>query len=250
MARKLILLAVAIVAVAVWASKLSFDELLRADTKWVVLSILSGALPVPLLALRWRAWEEQKLTVGEAYHWTGASVLAALALGPIAGDVLRGVGGERGWRGIITDRVGNTAAAFGLAAATYEPTGAGLLAVTVALAFAVRRFGWVVAQTTVLTLAVFAVIGLQLGCAARAVGMNLSLAELAFGLPAVLVSSLIPVAFLGVTGRELSVPLIFSGTGAFSASAILGATTFIGTGLCWLSGLGWAREDIGEGSTA
>ncbi|MEO1172028.1 MAG: hypothetical protein AAFX94_08240 [Myxococcota bacterium] len=237
MARRLILLAVAAIAVAVWASQLSLRELLTADPGWIGLTILAGALPVPLLALRWRAWEDNRITVIDALHWTGASLLTALALGPVAGDVTRTVGGEQGFHGVVKDRIGNTAMAFALAAAAYEPLGLGLVVTSLLLAAAVYRFGWVVAHTAVLTLGVFAAIGLQIACAARAVGMDLAVAELATGLPAVLISSLVPVAFLGVTGRELSVPLIYGATEALSVSAVLAASTLLGTGTVWLISL-------------
>jgi hypothetical protein len=234
----------------------------RAQPEWLLVAVSLGFVQHLLLSTRWWLWERR---AGEPLCWlaatdaTSAATLIGLCWGPLAGDLLKGATRDRiehsRWRGLIVDRVGNTAAALTVAAVAYSAGWRPVVLLTglVLSAALVRRFGPTVVWTSLLTLAVFVAIGAQISAAARALDISLSIEALVLGLPASLLASLIPISALGFTGKEASLAWVY---GELSATEVLGLGTALafsglaGPGLWYFSRVWGTRGATSQSGVA
>ena len=247
-----VLVGASLVALALSALGTPWHDTLErlASLRWTAAAGVVGLgwVQIVLLMERWRLWEARAGTRWsrlDAMDAMSASTLISMSFGPFAGDLARGLSphGIR-VRGVIADRLGNTALAFALAAAVYASTAFAALAGVAAVAFLIYRFGRVGVWTTLLTLSVFAAIAGQLILACQATGVVVEVEALLYGVPALLVASLIPISLLGFTGKEASLPLVY---GAFTADAslavasVLAAASLVAPAL-WYLPRAWSRR--------
>lgn len=216
-----------------------FTEL---DVGATALLLVLSVVQVWLLTERWRAWER---TAGirwprlRAMDTMGSSLLLAMSLGPFAGDLARGHGPEGiRVRGVVADRLSNTALTLAIVVATYGPRLLGVcIAIAVATALLIRyRINGVIALVT--TLIVFSTLAIQMVVAASAIGAGLPLATLLYGFPALLLASLLPLSFFGFSGKEAGIPLVYaslSPDAAVALASLLAAAALFGPGI-WLLG--------------
>ncbi len=213
---------------------------LEIDGASAVILVGVSLAQVWLLAERWRAWERiagvrwSRLRALDTMGW---SLLVSMGLGPFAGDLARGYGPEGvRVRGVLADRLSNSALTFAVVTATYGPPLLGVgIACAVAGALLLRyRFDGLVVLLSTLT--VFLSLALQTLIAAEAIGASLPVGTLLQGFPALLLASLLPLSLLGFSGKEAAIPLVYvtlAPDAALALASVLAAASLLGPG-AWL----------------
>ncbi|MEM6731673.1 MAG: hypothetical protein AAF658_08960, partial [Myxococcota bacterium] len=88
-----------------------------------------------------------------------------------------------------------------------------------------------------LTLVVFSTICAQVVLAFAAFKVSIPFETVLTGIPALLISSLVPVSFLGLTGKELGLAWVYpslSPSEAIATASLLALTSLLGPSLWWL----------------